>query len=84
MTENTKNQKNKGFVALFLRISRAINYKPYSRKEIQDLFQENNGAIDPDEQEMLSGVLDVATSNTPDSISCSSGSIAPLFSWNKS
>ena len=60
MTENTKNQKNKGFVALFHRISRAINYKPYSRKEIQDLFQENNGAIDPDEQEMLSGVLDVA------------------------
>ena len=60
MTENTKNQKNKGFVALFHRISRAINRKPYSRKEIQDLFQENNGAIDPDEQEMLSGVLDVA------------------------
>ena len=48
MTENTKNQKNKGFVALFHRISRAINRKPYSRKEIQDLFKENKGAINQD------------------------------------
>ena len=60
MKETNQTKKNTGIVALFRRVLRAINRKPYSREEIQDLFQENNGVIDPDEREMLTGVLDVA------------------------
>ena len=60
MKETKQTSKNTGIVALFRRVLRAINRKPYSREEIQDLFQENNGVIDPDEREMLTGVLDVA------------------------
>jgi len=60
MKETKQTSKNTGIMALFRRVLRAINRKPYSREEIQDLFQENNGVIDPDEREMLTGVLDVA------------------------
>ena len=60
MKETNQTKKNTGIVALFRRVLRAINRKPYSREEIQDLFQENNGVIDPDEREMLTGVFDVA------------------------
>ena len=60
MKETKQTSKNSGIMALFRRVLRAINRKPYSREEIQDLFQENNGVIDPDEREMLTGVFDVA------------------------
>ena len=60
MKETKQTSKNTGIMALFRRVLRAINRKPYSREEIQDLFQENNGVIDPDEREMLTGVFDVA------------------------
>ncbi len=60
MKDKIKPSRNNGLFALFSRILRAINYKPYSREEIQNLLQEPSGVIDPDEQEMLSGVLDVA------------------------
>lgn len=60
MKETKQTSKNSGIMALFRRVIRAINREPYSREEIQDLFQENNGVIDPDEREMLTGVFDVA------------------------
>ena len=60
MKETKQTSKETGIVALFRRVLRAINREPYSREEIQDLFQENNGVIDPDEREMLTGVFDVA------------------------
>ena len=60
MKETKQTSKNTGIMALFRRVLRAINREPYSREEIQDLFQENNGVIDPDEREMLTGVFDVA------------------------
>ena len=60
MKETKQTSKNTGIMALFRRVVRAINREPYSREEIQDLFQENNGVIDPDEREMLTGVFDVA------------------------
>ena len=60
MKETKQTSKNTGIMALFRRVLRAINRRPYSREEIQDLFQENNGVIDPDEREMLTGVFDVA------------------------
>ena len=60
MKETKQTSKNSGIMALFRRVLRAINREPFSREEIQDLFQENNGVIDPDEREMLTGVFDVA------------------------
>lgn len=60
MKETKQTSKDTGIMALFRRVLRAINREPYSREEIQDLFQENNGVIDPDEREMLTGVFDVA------------------------
>ena len=60
MKETKQTSKNSGIMALFRRVLRAINREPYSREEIQGLFQENNGVIDPDEREMLTGVFDVA------------------------
>ena len=57
MKETKKTSKDTGIMALFRRVLRAINREPYSREEIQDLFQENNGVIDPDEREMLTGVF---------------------------
>lgn len=45
---------------MFKRVIRAIKGEPLSRDEIHDLLQDNEGAFDPEEKEMLSGVLDVA------------------------
>ena len=39
---------------------RAIKGEPWSRQEIQDLLQQAESVFDPQEQEMLSGVLEVA------------------------
>ena len=39
---------------------RAIKGEPLSRDEIHDLLQEDESVFEPDEKEMLSGVLDVA------------------------
>ena len=42
------------------RVIRAIKGEPLSRDEIQDLLQEDESVLEPDEKEMLSGVLEVA------------------------
>ena len=39
---------------------RAIKGEPWSREEIQDLLQQSESVFDPEEKEMLSGVLEVA------------------------
>ena len=45
---------------MFKRVIRAIKGEPLSRDEIHDLLQEDEGVFEPEEKEMLSGVLDVA------------------------
>jgi len=45
---------------LFKRVIRAIKGEPLSRDEIHDLLQEDESVFEPDEKEMLSGVLEVA------------------------
>jgi magnesium and cobalt transporter len=45
---------------LFKRIIRAIKGEPWSRQEIHDLLQQAESVFEPEEQEMLSGVLEVA------------------------
>lgn len=42
------------------RVLRAIKGEPLSRDEIHDLLQDGEGVFEPEEQEMLSGVLEVA------------------------
>ena len=45
---------------VFKRVIRAIKSQPWSREEIHDLLQQAESVFDPDEQEMLSGVIEVA------------------------
>ena len=45
---------------MFKRVLRALKGEPWSREEIQDLLQQAESVFDEDEQEMLSGVLEVA------------------------
>lgn len=45
---------------LFSRVLRAIKGEPWSREEIQDLLQQAESVFDPEEQNMLTGVLEVA------------------------
>ena len=45
---------------------RAIRGEPWSREEIQDLLQHAQSVFDPEEQEMLTGVLEVAETQVRD------------------
>ena len=49
-----------GSTGIWSRVKRAIKGEPWSREEIQDLLQQSDSAIDPEEQDMLTGVLEVA------------------------
>jgi len=58
---NKKQPKiSKSPLGLLARVKRAIKNQPLSRKEIQELLKNTQGAIDSDEERMLSGVFDVA------------------------
>ena len=45
---------------LWKRVLRAVKREPWSREEIHDLLQQAESVFDPDEQNMLQGVLEVA------------------------
>jgi magnesium and cobalt transporter len=49
-----------GSTGVFKRIVRAIKGDPWSREEIHDLLQQAESVFDPEEQNMLQGVLEVA------------------------
>ena len=51
---------------MFKRVIRAIKDEPLSRDEIHDLLQEDESVFEPEEKEMLSGVLDVAETQVRD------------------
>lgn len=51
---------------MFKRVIRAIKGEPLSRDEIQDLLQEDESVFEPEEKEMLSGVLEVAETQVRD------------------
>ncbi len=59
MNDKPPSTNGTGPTAIFRRVLRAIKGEPWSREEIQDLLQQAE-SVDPDEQEMLSGVLEVA------------------------
>jgi hemolysin (HlyC) family protein len=55
-----------GSTGVFKRIVRAIKGEPWSREEIHDLLQQADSAFDPEEQEMLTGVFEVAQTQVRD------------------
>ena len=60
MNDKPPSTDGSGKSGLFKRVIRAIRDEPLSREEIQDLLQEDEGVFEPEEKEMLSGVLEVA------------------------
>jgi magnesium and cobalt transporter len=60
MNDKPPSTNGSGKTGLLKRVIRAIKGEPLSRDEIHDLLQEDEGVFEPEEKEMLSGVLDVA------------------------
>lgn len=60
---STSGSGNPGWMA---RVLRAMRGEPWSREEIQDLLQQAESVFDPDEQNMLAGVLEVAETQVRD------------------
>lgn len=60
MNDKPPSTDGSGKVGVFKRIIRAIKGEPLSRDEIHDLLQDAESVFEPEEKEMLSGVLDVA------------------------
>ncbi len=60
MNDKPPSTNGPGQNGIFKRVIRAIKGEPWSRQEIQQLLKQAESAFDPEEQEMLSGVLEVA------------------------
>jgi magnesium and cobalt transporter len=60
MNDKPPSTNGSGKTGLFRRVVRAIKGEPLSRDEIHDLLQEDESVFEPEEKEMLSGVLEVA------------------------
>ncbi|MDA9109557.1 CBS domain-containing protein [Woeseiaceae bacterium] len=60
MNDKKQPKISEGILGFLGRIKRAIKGEPFNRREIQELLQNTRGAIDSDEEKMVSGVLDVA------------------------
>ncbi len=60
MNDKPPSTDGPGHSGLFKRVIRAIKGEPWSREEIHELLQQAESVFDPEEQEMLSGVLEVA------------------------
>ena len=60
MNDKPPSTSGAGSTGLIKRVMRAIKGEPWSREEIHELLQQAESVFDPDEQEMLNGVLEVA------------------------
>jgi magnesium and cobalt transporter len=60
MNDKPPGTSGTGQAGIFKRVMRAIKGEPWSREEIHDLLLQAESVIDPEEKEMLSGVLEVA------------------------
>ena len=60
MNDKPPSTNGSGKPGFFRRVIRAIKGEPLSRDDIHDLLQEDEGVFEPQEKEMLSGVLEVA------------------------
>ena len=60
MNDKPPSTSGTGATGVFKRVIRAMKGEPWSREEIHDLLQQAESVFDPDEQGMLSGVIEVA------------------------
>jgi len=66
MNDKPPSTNGSGKTGVFKRVLRAIKGDPLSRNEIQDLLQEDESVFEPEEKEMLSGVLEVSETQVRD------------------
>ena len=66
MNDKPPSTNGPGTTNIFKRIVRAIKGDPWSREEIHDLLQKAESVFDPDEQDMLTGVFEVAETQVRD------------------
>jgi len=60
MNDKPPSTSGTGSTGVFKRVVRAIKGEPWSRNEIHDLLQQAESAFDPEEQDMLTGIFEVA------------------------
>jgi len=66
MNDKPPSTNGSGRSGVIKRVIRAIKGEPLSRDEIQDLLQEDGSVFEPEEKEMLAGVLEVAETQVRD------------------
>ena len=66
MNDKPPSTSGTGTSSLFARLKRAFNGEPWSREEFQELIQESGVELDPDERNMLAGVLEVSETQVRD------------------
>ncbi len=66
MNDKPPTSSGTGSSGIFKRVVRAIRGEPWSREEIQNLFEHSENVFNPEEQEMLAGVLEVAETQVRD------------------
>ncbi len=66
MNDKPPSTTDPGSTGVFKRVIRAIKGEPWSREEIHDLLQQAESVFEPDEQEMLNNVLEVAETQVRD------------------
>ena len=60
MSDKAPDMNGPGKPGFLKRVLRAVKGQPWSREEIQDLVQQSECAFNPQEQDMLAGVFEVA------------------------
>lgn len=60
MNDKPPSTSGTGSTGVWKRVMRAVTGEPWSREEIHDLLQQADSVFDPEEQNMLQGVLEVA------------------------
>jgi magnesium and cobalt transporter len=66
MNDKPPSSGGTGSTGVFKRVVRAIKGEPWSREEIHELLQQAESVFDQDEQDMLTGVFDVAETQVRD------------------
>ena len=66
MNDKPPSTNGTGTNGLWSRVKRALKGEPWGREEIQELLQQAEDAFDPQEQEMLTGVLEVSETHVRD------------------
>ena len=66
MNNKPASTSGSGITKIFKRVMRAIKGEPWSREEIHDLLQKAESVFDSDEQDMLTGIFEVAKTQVRD------------------